>query len=383
VQILFTCVPGHGHLNPMVPLARELVERGCDVVFATGSELVPRVEALGFRGVATGPTLTDMQTNALSDPHVRGALETEPWIVAAAIFGGRAQSVVADLDGSGLAPDLVIHDAMDMAGPIIAARRDIPWVTHGLGPRWPSLVEEAMPSFVDPVWRAHGLEPVARGGLGHHAYVEICPRTVRSDNTPVDGGVIECRPIALEEPEMDVSAFRESDRPSLYCTLGTFSNTNVGVFRTLIDALGSLDVQALLTTGWGLHHGELGPLPGNVVVEKYVPQAQVLRHIDLVVCHGGSGTMLASLSAGIPVVSLPQGADQFINAPWWLRSGAVEVMQPTDVDAASLAARISTSLENPALRLAAESAADEISNMPSPSELADRLVHDDTWSPRR
>ena len=374
MQVLFTCVPGHGHLNPMVPLARELVERGCAVQFVTGSELVSRVESLGLPGMAAGPTLTEMQTNALADPEVRAALESEPWIVAAAIFAGRAKLVVEDLDGTGLAPDLVIHDAMEMAGPLIGARCGVPWVTHGLGPRWPSLVEDAMPSFVDPLWREHGLDPVARGGLGHHAYVEICPRAVRSDTSPADDRVIECRPVALDEPEVDVVAFAESGRPNVYCTLGTFSNTDAGVFRTVIDAVGSLDIQALLTTGWGLNRDELGSLPANVLVEEYIPQAQALRHADLVVCHGGSGTMLASLAAGLPVVSLPQGADQFINAPWWSRSGAVDVLQPTDVSPTSLASRISTALEDSDMRLAAASMKQEISRMPPPSEVADRLL---------
>lgn len=374
MRVLFTCVPGHGHLNPMVPLARELESRGCTVTFATGAELVPRVGSLGFAGVAAGPTLTEMQTAALSDPDVRHALEAQPWVVAAAIFGGRARSVVQDLEGEGLMPDLVIHDAMDLAGPLIAARRGVPWVTHGLGPRWPLLVEEALPRFVDPAWEDYGLSPVARGGLGHHAYIEICPSTVRSDNVPVSGRVIECRPMALEEPEVDVGGFADPDRPNLYCTLGTFSNTNTGVFRTLIDAIATLDANALLTTGWGLDHEELGALPSNLIVQAYVPQAQALRAAELAVCHGGSGSMLAALSAGLPVVALPQGADQFVNAPWWSRSGAVTVMQPAEVDAVSLASCITSALGDPSMRLAAESVAQEISRLPAVSEVADLVL---------
>lgn len=145
------CVSGHGHLNPMVPLAHQLETKGCDVRFVTGGELASRVEALGFRCYPAGPTLADMQSNALADPGVRALLDTEPWVAAAAIFGGRARPVVEDLGEVDLSPDLVIHDAMELAGPFIAARSGVPWVTHGLGPRWPALVEEAIPSFVDPL----------------------------------------------------------------------------------------------------------------------------------------------------------------------------------------------------------------------------------------
>ena len=58
----------------------------------------------------------------------------------------------------------------------------------------------------------------------------------------------------------------------------------------------------------------LGPLPANVHVEPWIDQARVLDHADLVVCHGGSGTALATLAAGVPLVLVPLFADQFENA---------------------------------------------------------------------
>lgn len=374
VQVLFTCVPGHGHLNPMVPLARELKGRGCDVRFVTGDELAARVKALGFRCHAAGPTLAAMQSNALADPSVRAALDKEPWVAAAAIFGGRTRVVVEGLDGADLSPDLVIHDAMELAGPFIAARSGVPWVTHGLGPRWPTVVEDAIPAFVDDLWLDNGLDPVRRGGLGHHAYVEICPPAVRSENTGAGGNLIECRSIPLEEPAVQLPARSNRDRPFVYCTLGTFSNSNAAVFRTLIEALGSLDVDVLLTTGWGVPRDQLGTVPGNVVIEEYVPQAQVLDHASLVVCHGGSGTMLAALSAGLPIVALPQGADQFVNAPCWSRSGAVSVVDPATLDAASVASTVESALSSSEMRTAAEVAARAIAAMPPPSESADAVL---------
>lgn len=374
MQVLFTCVPGHGHLNPMVPLARELVSRGCDVRFATGDELAARVEALGFRCHAAGPTLAAMQSNALADPRVRAALDAEPWVAAAAIFGGRVGAVAEGLDDADLSPDLVVHDAMELAGPFIAARYGVPWVTHGLGPRWPSLVEDAIPSFVDQLWRDNGLEPTPRGGLGHHAYIEICPPAVRSDNVGVGGRIIECRSMPLEERPVALAARADRDRPFVYCTLGTFSNTNAEVFRTLIEAVGSLDLDVLITTGWGVGRDELGPVPANVLVEEYVPQGQVLDQVSLVVCHGGSGTMLASLGSGVPVVALPQGADQFVNAPCWLRSGAVAVLQPSGLDVASIASTVASTLHSAEMRAAAELASQAMAAMPPPSESADAVL---------
>ena len=58
----------------------------------------------------------------------------------------------------------------------------------------------------------------------------------------------------------------------------------------------------------------LGPVPANVHVEPWVDQARVLEQAELVVCHGGSGTTLAALAAGVPLVMVPLFADQFENA---------------------------------------------------------------------
>jgi MGT family glycosyltransferase len=231
-----------------------------------------------------------------------------------------------------------------------------------------------MPSFVDAVWRANGLEPVARGGLGHHAFVEICPPVVRSDNRRPDDRIVESRSVPLDEPATPIAAFGDNNRPNVYCTLGTFTNSNAEVFRTLIDAFSSLEIDVLMTTGGRITSDELGLLPTNVTVEAYVPQAQVVARADLVVCHGGSGTMLASLGAGVPIVAIPQGADQFINAPWWVRSGAVTVLPSAGLEPTSIAASIANALDDPVMRAAAASTARDMAAMPSPDETAVKLI---------
>jgi MGT family glycosyltransferase len=197
---------------------------------------------------------------------------------------------------------------------------------------------------------------------------------VRSDNRHPDDRIVESRSVPLDEPPAPIAAFGDNDRPNVYCTLGTFTNSNAEVFRTLIDAFSSLEIDVLMTTGGRITSDELGLLPTNVTVEAYVPQAQVVARADLVVCHGGSGTMLASLGAGVPIVAIPQGADQFINAPWWVRSGAVTVLPSAGLEPTSIAASIANALDDPVMRAAAASTARDMAAMPSPDETAVKLI---------
>ena len=79
-------------------------------------------------------------------------------------------------------------------------------------------------------------------------------------------------------------------------------------------ALGELPVRVLVTVGERTEASGIGRLPGNVRVERWVPQAQVLGHAAAMVCHGGFGTVLGGLYAGVPMVLAPMFADQPRNA---------------------------------------------------------------------
>ena len=373
MHVLFTAVAGHGHVNPMVPLARALKGRGHRVTFITGAEMRARVEQLGFDCVAAGPTVTEMQAEALADAGVRAVLATEPWRVAAAIFATRAGAVLRDLDGADLAPDLVVHDAYELAGPVLAAGAGVPWVTHGLGPRWPSFLEDLIGTLVAHLWEAAGVRPLARGGIGHHAYIEICPPAVRADDSVTTGRLVELRPVPLDEPPHRSTLFAGSGCPRIYATLGTFTNDDPDAFQALLTACCGVDAEVVLTVGGVVDPGRLGPLPAGARVERYVPQAQILSDCDLVVCHGGSGTVLAALAHAVPLVIVPQGADQFRNAPFWERSGAAVVVPMDQLSGGTIAAALSAAVEGGPLRVAAGATAATIAAMPAVEAVADEV----------
>jgi zeaxanthin glucosyltransferase len=69
-------------------------------------------------------------------------------------------------------------------------------------------------------------------------------------------------------------------------------------------------VQLVLSLGGGLEPERLGGLPGGPIVVGYAPQLEILSRTALVITHAGLNTVLESLSAGVPMVALPQGNDQ-------------------------------------------------------------------------
>jgi UDP:flavonoid glycosyltransferase YjiC (YdhE family) len=112
----------------------------------------------------------------------------------------------------------------------------------------------------------------------------------------------------------------------VYATFGTVAaQLGYDPYRALLDAVDGLDVPVLLTTGGA---SDLGPTPPNVTVERWVPQIEALARARLVVCHGGSGTVLGALAAGVPLVIMPLFVDQLTNAERLAAAGAARAVTP-------------------------------------------------------
>jgi UDP:flavonoid glycosyltransferase YjiC (YdhE family) len=112
----------------------------------------------------------------------------------------------------------------------------------------------------------------------------------------------------------------------------------------------------------------------TVVFEEFRPYAELLDGVDVVVGHGGAGTNLGALAAGVPLVLIPQGADQGGQAERVGAAGAAitidaEAMRPTTVSLA-----VAEVLQQPSYRAAARKIADRIAAMPSTDEVAALLA---------
>ena len=159
----------------------------------------------------------------------------------------------------------------------------------------------------------------------------------------------------------------------VYLTLGTVVFGATDVLRGAIRALSRLDADVLVALGPG-DPDQLGSLPDRVRAAGFVPQAEVLKHAGLVVHHGGTGTVLASLAAGLPQLILPQGADQFANADTLSTLGVAKslVGDAIRIDAIETAARELLTDTKP--REIARGIAAEIAEMAPPSQVLAEVV---------
>jgi MGT family glycosyltransferase len=159
-----------------------------------------------------------------------------------------------------------------------------------------------------------------------------------------------------------------ADRPTAYVTLGTIFNKGSGdLFERLLAGLGALDVDVVATVGRDLDPEDLGPQPPHVRVVRFVPQSEVLPEVDLVVSHGGSGSLMGALAHGLPSLLLPLGADQPHNAGRAVELGLAATLDAATATAAQVADRARTVLADAGMRERCRAVADELAALPDVS----------------
>ncbi|HEX2132670.1 MAG TPA: glycosyltransferase [Actinophytocola sp.] len=386
MRVLFSSLSAYGHFFQLLPLAVAARERGDEVLFATGEVRHPLLSGLGLTPVLAGRSTDEVVGDAV------GAVRAEhpdfdqlPQERQLELISTRFSRLMPQAFVDALRPvfaenrpDLVIHGGY-CPGPGIAAAVDgIPALCHGTGRARAD--DNEMMARTAVVLREYAAElgvtlPEEYAVHLGNTFLDICPPSMQDPHFLATADRVELRPVPFNPPAELPGWVRTRDRgrPLVYLTMGTESDS-VEMLRHAVDGLSTLDVDVLVATG-RLPVEALGEVPGNVVVEAWVPQADLLPHADLVVHHGGNGTTFSAMSAGRPQLFLQNkpGPDQLLNADMVVAAGAAERLLLEEVDAESVAARARTLLGDDARRDAATAVAEEIAGMPSPDTIAARL----------
>ena len=372
MRVLFSTTPLDGHFRPLLPLARALRARGHDLAFATAASWHPIVEAEGFEALAAGADHATARGVRLDEGwdaiQELPALDRRPYVFSYLFAQGHAPLKLPELLDAARAwrAQAVVYESGDLAAPVVAASLGLPSVNHGFGTMVSlSILEGAAPA-VATLWRSAGLEPASYAGAFQGLYVDVVPPLL-TDDQPLCPS-IRLR-LAGSDPVDPPPWLEQLPRPLVYATMGTVFNRSAS-FAPLVDGLASAGVGALLTVGRNVDPSELGDVPPAIRVEQFVPQAQVLASCAAVVSHGGSGTLLGALAAGLPLVLIPQGADQFENAVRCERAGAAVVIRPDDVTGDAVAAAVRLVLSEPGYAAAARVIAAEFAEMGTAEEAA-------------
>jgi UDP:flavonoid glycosyltransferase YjiC (YdhE family) len=374
MRALVTSTPGTGHLHPLVPLARELVLAGHEVVWATAASSCAKVESFGFPARPCGLD-GDVRRSVFVDraahmhelpPRQRRA------VMLPVMFGEVAAPAMRDdlvevFDD--FRPQLVVHEFAELAAAPMAAARGIASVSVGFSGAVSDALQAALEASVAPVWEREGLS-VSAAGISGDLFLHPFPASL--DTPRADGPSAPMRPLSFDgapsaSPPGWISTFG-AERPGVYVTFGTEVGARAP-WAAILEALADLDVDVLATVGGRLGPATLGPVAANTRVEKYVPQSLILDRAKVVISHGGAGTLIGAATTGKVQLCVPIVADQWDNADTLAAANAGAVLEPDERDAETIRRSVQNLLTDLAKHTDAELLRDEFAAMPHPAAL--------------
>lgn len=388
MRVLFASLGNYGHMFPMVPLAQAAQAAGHEVWFATSDQFHPILDKAGLRPVTGGPSVPEAYIEAAGG---QAFLEANGGAVQASdippdVLAGLGvkvfssvlpRSVSADLARAfdSVRPDLVVHEIYNPGAAFAAVAAGVPAVCHGIG-------RVSYDATMDPLFQQELFATASDLGVADkigqsrtlgNPFIDICPPAIQNEDFLASGVQrIPQRAVFFAEPGELPASVTQGEGPLVYLSLGTVLGS-AELLRTAIDGLLPLGVRVLVATGPVVEPAALGELPERVVALPWVPQPEALRHATAVVHHGGQGTTLASLAAGLPQLILPQPGDGPGNAAAVHATGAGSYRLAADVSAEAVEAEMRTLLADGAHREAARSVAREIEAMPEPAETVARF----------
>jgi len=374
MRIVFTSLASYGHLYPLLPLARAAQAAGHDVVYATAPDFHPTLAKAGLEPVSAGITLQEAFAETFGDD-TRERHEVPPEELARAIgqtFGRLMPTrFMADLAPvlADRKPDLVVYEMGNPGGAFAAHAAGIPVLAHGFGRVSGGGLMVPIRAQIAAVAEENGLTGDSALFWGH-PFADICPPSVQAPEFLAGARRVPLRPVGWSDGGELPAGIENRTRPLVYLTLGSTGHSQAHLLAEAVRGLAELDVDVLVATGPAVDVAALGEVPSNVRLASWVPQSELLPHVDLVVHHGGSGTTLGAFSAGAPQLVLPQGADQYTNADAVVAAGVGAQLIGDAMTAEAVRTEAARLLSDTAVADAVRTLAAEVAAMPSPTDVA-------------
>ncbi len=379
MRVLCATTANDGHFGPLLPFARACAATGHDVRVAAPVSYAAAVTGAGFRHEPfpdappelIGPIMARLPTLAFEEANDLVIREVFARVDAQAGLPGVLETVER------WRPDVVLRESAELASLAAAERFGVPHVHVCIG------MQEVVSWFaqriggpLEELGRLAGLgEGRIAAALAGEMVLSLVPEVLdhpTGQAQPDADGLVrfhEPSPAIGGDPLPDWGA---RDAPLVYVTFGSVTGSLppfAGVFRAALDALADLDARVMMTVGRRLDPADLGPLPTNAHVSRWWPQDAVLAHASAMLGHGGFGTTMGALAAGVPQVVVPIFTfDQVVNGEHIASVGAgLSVgMGPAAVPRA--AGQIARLLEDPSYAHAARRMAGALGELPPPSE---------------
>jgi MGT family glycosyltransferase len=392
-RFLFATWEGGGHVQPMLLAARGVIAAGHEALALSDACNAPDAAALGvpFQPWRCAPSRPDRSPagDPLQDWLAKSPMEVIQGLLDGVMCGPAARyaaDTVAAIDA--FAPDVVVSQEL-LFGVMAAAEAKGKPLALFAANVWSLPTLDGAPPF------GAGVPPAAdEDTRGFYARIEAATRCAYQAGLPalnaaradlglaplpdlfdqlgVAGRILLATSRAFDFDQTPPAPYRyvgpymgdpswigewsppwpvDDARPLVLVSFSTMYQGQESALHRIIEALGGLNVRALITLGPVLSPADF-PAPDNIVVVANAPHSRIFPLVAVMITHAGHASALRPLMAGVPLVCLPLGRDQPDNAARVAERGAGLRLSP-DAPAGAITAAVRTVLADPSYRAGA------------------------------
>lgn len=380
-KVAFFCIPAHGHTNPMLPVAAELVKRGNTVRFYSFNEFEDKINVTGAEFISCDaylPKLSEQEETGL-----KNVSTTEMTVQDIRIT--LSMDSFLEEEFKAFHPDVVYTDSVCFWGKLNAWKHHVPMVVststfafNQLSSQYMKNTPKEMADMILGLPRVSKelkkLEP-----YGYH--VKGALSLVQSDNQ-TDSIVYTSRQFqpyaesfsdhyAFVGPSVFTNAVpkKSKDRPLVYISMGTVINDRPDFYAKCKEALQDQNVDVVISCGNAIDLEALGTLPDHIQVYPYVDQLDILSKADVFITHCGMNSVSESLYMATPMVLYPQTGEQKAVARRVTEIGAGMVLKDDSVN--GIRSSVQEILKQAAYRKAAEACSADFRSCKGAAEAAE------------
>lgn len=321
-KVLFLNGNVHGHINPTIPLVKELVRRGEEICYFSTAGFKEKIEAAGARFMDYGSELSRF----FDDFRPGGS---HPFYTLIEFMLGMDRVVIPLVieKTAGMKFDYVIHDSMFGGGNVVAKRLGLPAVctcTSFAMNKLPMPERMFEPGFhpqLDMVFKS--LERTAQEwGIKELGIMDIffrreglnivfTSRLLQPQAESFDDSFKFVGPSMAERGEGISFPFDElNGHKVIYISMGTINNNCMEFYEKCIEAFKDGDFKVVMSVGRKVDMASMPEIPKSFIVKDYIPQIEVLKKSEIFISHGGLNSVSEALYHGVPVIAIPQVNDQ-------------------------------------------------------------------------
>jgi MGT family glycosyltransferase len=389
MRVLFTTLPAYGAFQPLAPVARAFEAAGHDVAFAASATFCRVVHGAGF---ACYPAGVDWSFDDRESVYARVREMLDPQTATFSplrdVFAGYLPAAMAPdlLLLAGEWPyDVLIREPLEFGGCIVAESLNLPHVTCGplfcfWDGAWHAFPGEVSKPALDPLRTAHGLPTDPDLAMLHRGLTLAClPPSFLGPDLTIPPGTHFLRPEPFDRPGGETLPSWVDElppQPTVHASLGTIFHRTPGVFEAILEGLRDEPINLLVAVGRDQDPAAFGPQPPHVQIERYLPHAALLPRCDVVVTHGGFGSVMACLEAGVPMVVIPlAGGDQAGNAARCADLGVARVVTASKRTPETIREAVRAVLRDPGYRENAIRLREEMLSLPGSAQAVGLVEH--------